>query len=103
MLDESIVKTARRIFMNSWHGLGGWTPWNGMAVLLAAVFFRAALSALGLEPPNSLSSDAPTEGVHGHRPGLKYSSLLPLRSQVDEARRRSNPGIPPPHLYAGLG
>jgi hypothetical protein len=43
--------------MNAWPGFYGSRAWNGMAAVLAVVFFRAALSARSQESPNPLSSN----------------------------------------------
>ena len=64
MLVESIVKTVRRMFALSWHGCGRCRAWNGLAVLWTGFLFRAALSALGSEPPDSLSTNSPAGAVY---------------------------------------
>ena len=50
--------------MNSFPGIGGCRAWNGVAVILAVVFFGAALGALGQESPNPLSSNSLAGAVY---------------------------------------
>jgi hypothetical protein len=47
--------------MKSRHGLGGWSAWSGMVAVLAAVYFRAELSAKGQGPTHPL----PTNSLSG--------------------------------------
>ena len=63
-LGEGTVKTDGRNLMNAWAGIGGCRAWNGVAAVLAVVFFETALGALGQESPRPPSSNSLAGAVY---------------------------------------